>query len=424
MPILWPVYAVAVSALVAGAGVLAERGLRGALFPKRGVVGSALALAGLLPFMVFLPWPAPSPGVLAPAALALTLDGLSVAMESSGDGLFAPSLRTGFLALWAAATLLLLLAAAVGTRRLAREERRWTVAHLGGDEVMVSPEVGPAVVGVLRPRVVVPRWVRDLDVRSREAILVHEREHVRARDPLLLFISGLVPILMPWNPVLWLLWRRLRLAVEIDCDRRVMEGRRIDPRAYGELLLRAGRRGRGPVPLLAHFGETTLDLERRLAAMTSHPTFRPAHSLALLAGGALLIAAACGVPAPDAVTGPDEAETAPAGTVEAGAAAEPTFTPYTTRPELTDPGDVGDALDAAYPPLLRGAGVGGTTHVWLYIDRTGAVADVRLQRSSGHDALDQAALGVARRAMSFRPARNGDEPVPVWVTFPITFETR
>ncbi|MCH1570201.1 MAG: energy transducer TonB, partial [Longimicrobiales bacterium] len=42
--------------------------------------------------------------------------------------------------------------------------------------------------------------------------------------------------------------------------------------------------------------------------------------------------------------------------------------------------------------------------------------------SSGHPALDDAALNVAG-AYEFSPARNGDEDVPVWVQFPITFRS-
>jgi hypothetical protein len=42
---------------------------------------------------------------------------------------------------------------------------------------------------------------------------------------------------MPWNPVAWWMFRRLRQAVEIDCDRRVL-ARHGGHRAYGELLVR------------------------------------------------------------------------------------------------------------------------------------------------------------------------------------------
>lgn len=40
---------------------------------------------------------------------------------------------------------------------------------------------------------------------------------------------------------------------------------------------------------------------------------------------------------------------------------------------------------------------------------------------SSIEALDQAALEVAR-AMRFNPARNGDQPVAMWVLIPVRFQ--
>ncbi|HSM05015.1 MAG TPA: energy transducer TonB, partial [Longimicrobiales bacterium] len=76
-----------------------------------------------------------------------------------------------------------------------------------------------------------------------------------------------------------------------------------------------------------------------------------------------------------------------------------------------------------YPALLRDAGIGGTTNVWFFINAQGELEDMRIQKSSGHDALDEAALRVAA-GIRFTPALNREEPVPVWVAFPITFQVR
>jgi protein TonB len=80
-------------------------------------------------------------------------------------------------------------------------------------------------------------------------------------------------------------------------------------------------------------------------------------------------------------------------------------------------------MEEAYPPLLREAGVGGTVGVYFFIDEEGAVRNTILRESSGHPALDEAALRVAN-VYRFEPALNRQEPVPVWVAFPITFQVR
>ncbi len=76
-----------------------------------------------------------------------------------------------------------------------------------------------------------------------------------------------------------------------------------------------------------------------------------------------------------------------------------------------------------YPPLLRSAGIGGTVNVWFLIDEEGHVEDYRIQTSSGHAQLDEAALAVAG-LYQFAPALNRDKRVPVWVLFPIEFRVR
>ncbi len=76
-----------------------------------------------------------------------------------------------------------------------------------------------------------------------------------------------------------------------------------------------------------------------------------------------------------------------------------------------------------YPPLLRDAGIGGTVRVYFFIDEDGNVQDFRVDQSSGHQALDDAAIAVAG-VYRFSAALNRDKKVPVWVSFPITFQVR
>ena len=67
-------------------------------------------------------------------------------------------------------------------------------------------------------------------------IVAHEQEHVRAGDPWLIHAACLAVAAMPWNAALWWQLRRLRMAVETDCDRRVLAGG-VDLGAYGTMLI-------------------------------------------------------------------------------------------------------------------------------------------------------------------------------------------
>lgn len=99
------------------------------------------------------------------------------------------------------------------------------------------------------------------------------------------------------------------------------------------------------------------------------------------------------------------------------------WTTYDVRPAYRNKEEIERALEREYPPLLRDAGIGGTTVVLFLIDETGRVLETKVRTSSGHAALDEAALKVAEVAV-FTPAMNRDKPVPVWIALPITFRTR
>ena len=103
--------------------------------------------------------------------------------------------------------------------------------------------------------------------------------------------------------------------------------------------------------------------------------------------------------------------------------AAPSFTPYTVRPDLINQPEVERALEREYPPILRDAGIGGRVTVHFFIDEEGTVQNTLVAETSGHASLDDAALRVAT-VFRFTPALNLDKVVPVWISLPITFQTR
>lgn len=100
--------------------------------------------------------------------------------------------------------------------------------------------------------------------------------------------------------------------------------------------------------------------------------------------------------------------------------ARPTFTPFTVAPEILNREEIIDAMIRNYPPFLRESGIGGVVRVFFFIDETGKVETTQVDKSSGYEALDQAALDIAE-LYRFSPALNRDARVPVWVSFPVEF---
>jgi hypothetical protein len=159
---------------------------------------------------------------------------------------------------------------------------------IGGVPVVVTESLGPATVGVLRSRVVLPRWVLALPDSQRQYIVRHEDEHRRSHDATLLFFASLAVILVPWNAALWWQLRRLSLAVEMDCDRRVVSTLG-DAHAYGSLLLAVAQASnRGPRLQPALLGRTGM-LERRLSVLLAPAPLRLVQRLLLPVAASVLL---------------------------------------------------------------------------------------------------------------------------------------
>src|SRR5438093_1101461 len=303
----WMLYCVAIAVLFVVVGEALERALHLAGRATRWAWVAALVASYVVPAAA---WLRPSAFGALPVPLAqpvvagLAATGAPSDPQQVGGALPAtPSFSLGDLDAtltwaWGLSSAALLLSLGVAALRLAALRRGWRSASVDGWAVLVSDNVGPAVAGLWRPRVVLPEWALRLGEAERRLMLAHEDEHVRARDPCLLVAATAALLLAPWNPVVGWQVRRLRLAVEMDCDARVL-ARAGDAPAYGELLLRVGQR-RARLPLGAPaLGEPVSFLGRRIRRMvTALPRWRWAGATAAGIVAAAAIIAACEAPRP------------------------------------------------------------------------------------------------------------------------------
>jgi hypothetical protein len=114
-------------------------------------------------------------------------------------------------------------------------------------------------------------------------------------------LAGCIAVaVMPWNAALWFMWSRLRLAVELDCDERVLRSG-APRRSYGQLLLELSAQRAGVSQLMPAFAFGTSHLEQRLVAMTAKPSrYRALRGLASGSVVVLALAAACRTELPTA----------------------------------------------------------------------------------------------------------------------------
>lgn len=294
-------YGVVLSVFLGGAAYSLDGALRNLGRSTRWLWLSAMVAGALVPFAVpFLPAPAPpstpQPGIVPLAALYELGDG---ARSLSVHGIpLSQALERPLLLLWVLSSLSMVLLLVWTVQRLRREERGWPTRTVSGEEVLVSRGLGPAVIGLLKPRIVLPPWALSLQREKLGLVLLHEGEHRAARDPVVLTAGIVLAAVAPLNPALWWMLRQLRLAVEGDCDARVL-ARGVHPTRYGRFLLDAASgalRGSILSPALVEGAGTSL--ERRIEMIRKAGKRHWISSLLAVGAGTLFIVLACETPVP------------------------------------------------------------------------------------------------------------------------------
>jgi beta-lactamase regulating signal transducer with metallopeptidase domain len=298
----WMLYCTLCAAGLTLAAAVVERVLLAGRAPVRVVWAAALASSLAVPVMLFrvssYATAAATPPVVTSDAAALVAVGPDHVAARPVPAATPPSDRDWRRLLdtldrplvvgWGLLSAALALSLVVGVLTLASRRRRWARRDAQGVSVYVSSRTGPAVVGAVKPAIVVPEWALALPPAQLSLMLRHEQEHLRARDGQLLIAAQLALIAMPWNPALWWQVVSLRVAIEMDCDARVL--RHADARSYGELLLEVARPHR-PFNLagMIAFAERATQLERRIRVLHRH-RIAPAPRTLLAASGIALLA--------------------------------------------------------------------------------------------------------------------------------------
>lgn len=97
----------------------------------------------------------------------------------------------------------------------------------------------PAVIGVLRPRIIVPAdFHQRYSVEEQSLVLRHEQIHVRRGDLLVNAFIALLHCVYWFNPLIWLAARRCREDQEFACDERVIAAHNGARRSYASAMLK------------------------------------------------------------------------------------------------------------------------------------------------------------------------------------------
>jgi TonB family protein len=326
-------------------------------------------------------------------------------------------LENALLALYACVTVVLLIRQSIGLVRLWRLRRN--AQPLQSDireamDVRISSQLqSPANVF---STIVVPKEFNSWSDQQRQAVIAHERAHVRHRDFYAQQLAHLHRSIFWFNPFAWWLVRRLSILnehISDDAALSVMPERT----AYAELLLGFARSTIHDENAVAMARPATLvtRVERILGGEPSPPQLgRRYATFAVLLP---IIGFASGFRATAATNDPSTPAPRPR---PAAAQATASLSPK-SKVVLPKSNPSMPLSHPVYPPPARRLLEQGTVVLKLYVTEKGRVSDAVVEKSSGFVELDNAA-----RYESFRwrvdPGTIDGTPAAMWGKFAVTFK--
>lgn len=216
-------------------GILIVLALR---VPVRRLAGARVAYAlWLLPLFAFAGWLVPARQVMvtiAPTAIADTADSaVAIAPVASPEFLM--------IACWLAGVGAMLAMFALRQRGFVRSAGSLEpIAELGQGVFRAAPSHGPAVVGALRPMIVLPRdFGARFSTAEQALVLAHERQHLDRLDPIVNAATMGLRAVNWFNPLVHIAARALRIDQELACDAAVLARHSGMHRIYAEAMLKS-----------------------------------------------------------------------------------------------------------------------------------------------------------------------------------------
>ncbi|KRG45007.1 hypothetical protein ARC78_04140 [Stenotrophomonas pictorum JCM 9942] len=171
----------------------------------------------------------------------------------------------GWLALWLAGALLMAVWLLWQQRHFMRGLGSLTQRDDGHWQAQTVAGL-PAIVGVLRPRIVVPAdFEQRYNAEERELVMLHEQLHLRRGDLWVNAALALLQCVYWFNPLLGPAVRRCREDQELSCDERVIAHTAGARRSYGNAMLKTGL-ALSPLPVGCHW-QNQHPLKERIAML-------------------------------------------------------------------------------------------------------------------------------------------------------------
>ncbi|MCE3604379.1 class D beta-lactamase [Massilia sp. P8910] len=155
--------------------------------------------------------------------------------------------------------------------------------------IEIDAPISPMLFGLFKPRLLLPAHLRSFETTQQQMMVEHELTHLRRHDLHWISASILLQTLLWFNPFMRLLRANLSWALELGCDRDVLDGRpAIQRKAYAAALVVQLKLQRSPVTHALAFGAVSAPTLAGRIALIREPGAMPHRRWTRLAAFAAL----------------------------------------------------------------------------------------------------------------------------------------
>ncbi len=295
----------------------------------------------------------------------------------------------------------------------------------------------PVTFGLFKARVLLPKNWPALDENLKKSILLHEINHVRARDLYWNFLKALSLMVHFFNPVNWLLIFLCDLYIEMSCDDLTVSEGRFQPKHYIKNILNVAESMSRPDYLFGklNFSRAFYLLKQRIAYQLKQEDFQMKDFGFLRKVLPILLVMLmipfswqCKNSGKETIQEPDN---------NLSGKTEPVIVNNLYPYYLVDEKPVMLHKERpVYPEKARRAGISGLVVVTITIDENGNVSEavpltevpikdaqgniIRVQKAHRYPELEPAAIAAALKC-KFKPAKVNGQPVKVKMNVPFRF---
>jgi len=164
-------------------------------------------------------------------------------------------------------------------RKLYRQAKNMERGEVGGNKIYISEmPVTPFTIGVFHSKVVVPKVVKDtFAAEELQAVLLHERTHIRLGHLWFYFLWDILRMLLWLNPLLTYCMGYLKEDMEDICDRVTIQKGGSTAYEYGQILLKSVKllKAEGMGMSATFVGEEDYkDLKRRITRVAEYKPYQ------------------------------------------------------------------------------------------------------------------------------------------------------